>query len=113
MFIFYNVKQVMRNVRSDPLIQTRRNLYSMVPHRDVTGLLRMNEVQFWLHISPQTYLSYYRGHTSAVRARTVDGRTVQFPASVLRPFLTRDGINGLFRLNYDARGRLVEMFRIR
>lgn len=72
----------------------------------------MHEIRFRLSISSQEFLKYYRGTASDVEARAMDGRTVRFPASTLRPFVTCDGVEGVFALVYDERNRFVEMKRV-
>ena len=47
-----------------------------------------------------------------VVAKSVDGRTVRFPANVLRPFVTPDGVAGAFVLVYDEKNKFVEMRRV-
>lgn len=70
------------------------------------------EITFELNISPEAYLRYYRGAVRDVIARGHDGRTVRFPAGLLRRFLTHDGVHGEFRLCFDASHKLVSLDRI-
>jgi hypothetical protein len=70
------------------------------------------EITFELNITPEAYLRYYQGAVRDVITRGHDGRTVQFPAGLLRRFLTHDGIRGEFRLRFDARHKLVSLDRI-
>ena len=70
------------------------------------------EITFVLSISPEAYLSYYQGAVREVVARGHDGRTIQFPAGLLRRFLTHDGIHGEFRIRFDANHKLVSLDRI-
>ena len=72
----------------------------------------MQEIRFRLSISTQEFLKYYRGTASDVEARAMDGRMVRFPANILRPFVTRDGVEGVFALVYDEQNRFVEMKRV-
>ena len=72
----------------------------------------MHEIRFRLNISNQKFLAYYRGEASNVETRSVDGRTVLFPANILRPFVRHDGIAGLFALVYDEQNRFVEIKRV-
>ncbi len=58
----------------------------------------MRRYEFHLSISPERYLDYYRGAVRQVLARCPDGATVQFPASLLKPFVTAAGIHGDFVL---------------
>ncbi len=62
----------------------------------------MPRYEFDLAISPEEYVEYYRG-TRHVLARSVCGKAVQFPASLLQRFLTPEGIHGKFALICDER----------
>jgi len=55
---------------------------------------------------------HYRGVARDVVAKSVDGRTGRFPANVLRPFVTPDGVAGAFVLVYDEKNKFVEMRRV-
>lgn len=72
----------------------------------------MNEIRFFLEITPEKYLAYYQGRVRDVVATGVDGRTVRFPAQVLRPYLTHGGIRGEFVLRFDADNRFLEIRRV-
>jgi len=69
-------------------------------------------LRFQLSITAETFAAYYRGRVQQVQVRSSDGRLVRFPASALRPFLTRAGIDGVFELTFDQRGRLVDLNRL-
>lgn len=70
------------------------------------------ELVLKLNISAQAYLRYYRGTARQVLARSRDGKTVSFPAGLLRRFLGHDGIHGLFLIRHDGRGRLLSIERL-
>jgi hypothetical protein len=70
------------------------------------------EIVFELNISQDDYLRYYQGAVRQVIARGRDGRTVQFPAGLLRRFVSHDGIRGEFRLRFDDRHKLVDLERL-
>lgn len=72
----------------------------------------MNELIVDLNISAEQYLRLYRGEVESVVARTLDGRTVRFPASALRGYITRSGITGRFRIRYGSDGKLVDIQRL-
>lgn len=72
----------------------------------------MKEVAFRLNISAEEYLDYYRGVASLVHVTALDGRTVQFPAHVLRPFVSHEGIRGVFKLKYADDNRFAGIERI-
>jgi hypothetical protein len=72
----------------------------------------VNEIRFFLNLSPERYLRYYQGAASAVSAVSVDGRRLQFPAEHLRPFVTRNGVRGEFILRFDDQNRFVGLERV-
>jgi hypothetical protein len=63
----------------------------------------MQTVTVRLKISPERFRAYYQGAVEYVVAQSIDGRTVQFPARVLRPFLSYQGIQGTFEITFDAK----------
>lgn len=63
-------------------------------------------VEVAISIQADELLKLYRTPGAVVHARTVDGRRVQFPAQSLRPWVTRDGIRGKFRIYFDPDNRL-------
>ncbi|MEK7321836.1 MAG: DUF2835 domain-containing protein [Pseudomonadota bacterium] len=69
-------------------------------------------VRFSLRISPDLYLSYYQGVARAVVVKSFDGRTIQFPANVLQQFVTHDGVNGVFEMDFDANNKFVAIRRV-
>lgn len=71
-----------------------------------------DEITFVLRITPDDYLRYYQGTARHVVARGHDGRTVRFPAGLLRRFLAHDGVHGRFRLRFDENNKLLSLDRI-
>lgn len=70
----------------------------------------MPTVQIRLHISADDMLRYYGGDAKVVRARTLDrGTTIQFPARLLRPFVTEAGVHGVFQLLFTTDHRFREI----
>jgi len=67
----------------------------------------MHESKCILNISADKLLSYYRGNVRNVVAKSTDGRTIQFPVDILRPFVTHTGISGIFIIRYDEKNKLV------
>jgi hypothetical protein len=65
----------------------------------------MIRFEFGLAISSQEYLQYYRGSVNKVIATCADGKSVQFPAGLLTPYVTTAGIRGRFVLTCDAEGK--------
>lgn len=64
-----------------------------------------------LDIPAAECLRYYQGDAVSVQARARDGRSVRFPASLLRAFVEDRGVRGSFVLRYDADHRLVSLSR--
>ena len=65
------------------------------------GKPEVHRYEFELDLSPEEYLEYYRGVLKQVMVRSRSGKTVQFPAALLQPFLLPDGIHGRFALTCD------------
>lgn len=72
----------------------------------------MPSLQLELHIGPDELLAYYRGAARTVHATTVDGRTVNFPASALQRHVLNDGVQGFFRLDFDDNHKFIGLERI-
>ena len=65
-----------------------------------------------LNIPTAELLRYYRGSASSVSARDRNGRRLQFPAHVLRPFVSGSGIQGTFTLSVGVGNRLHNIQRV-
>jgi hypothetical protein len=72
----------------------------------------MTRYEFTLRISPEAYLDYYRGVARVVIVPTTSGERLQFPAQLLRPFVSEGGIEGRFVLLCDANGKCVDLRRV-
>jgi hypothetical protein len=70
-----------------------------------------NKIEVRLRITYQEYLQYYQGAVKAVVTRDIHGRTVQFPAHVLRTFVGHDGIRGSFTIYTDEHNRFIKIER--
>lgn len=69
-------------------------------------------LQVVLNISPQKLIHYYEGTVSSVVANTTDGRTIRFPANILRSVVQADGVHGIFELVLDENHKFVSIKRI-
>jgi hypothetical protein len=74
--------------------------------------MEMTEHKLQLNISADEYLRYYSGSANTVTAKTLDGISIRFPASALQKFLLRDGIQGVFKIVYDSKNRLLSFDRV-
>jgi len=72
----------------------------------------VNAIIVDLQISSAEFLKVYRGPARVVSTRARDGRRVQFPAAILRPWLLHDGIRGTFRIRFDDAGKLEDIQRL-
>jgi len=64
-------------------------------------------IRFRLAISAEEYLAYYQGGARDVVARSEDNKTIRFPASAIRKFVTHDGIFGDFEITFDENHKLI------
>jgi len=70
-------------------------------------------VRFDLHIDTERLKSYYQGVARNIQVRAHDGRLVRFPANAVRRYITRDGVHGVFELEFDDRNhRLVALRKL-
>lgn len=72
----------------------------------------MLEITVRLSISRDNYLAWYQGAVREVLARSIDGRTVRFPANILRSFVDNSGVNGTFSIEFDANGKFKGIRKI-
>lgn len=72
----------------------------------------MPEVRFFLSITQAELLRYYQGSARSILVQATDGRTVRFPAANLRPYVTRDGVRGWFKLVFDDKGKLQRLEKV-
>ena len=65
----------------------------------------MHTIVIDLAINPEEYLKNYQLPGINVVAKSLDGRVVHLPATILRNFVTRDGVNGRFRIHFNDEGK--------
>lgn len=63
-------------------------------------------------IGREEYLRYYQGSAKNVLARDLEGRSVSFPANILQPFVTHNGISGLFAITFSTGGKFQSVEKI-
>ena len=69
----------------------------------------MPEVIVSLNISADEYLKLYQGAAKSVYTRTSKGRSIRFPANILQPFVSHQGIKGEFIIRFDRDNRFVDI----
>lgn len=69
---------------------------------------------FYIHlnITAVEFEHYYAQNINSVIATSHDGQRVQFPANILRPFVTASGVQGKFKLVMDKNKKLKSINRI-
>jgi len=72
----------------------------------------VNKLRFHLRLDAQEYLPYYSGRVTAISVVTDDGRRIEFPAEHLRQFVSHQGIDGYFEIEFDENNRLRKLKRI-
>lgn len=72
----------------------------------------MSSVIFDMRISREQFLSWYRGARRTVSVRARDGRVIHFPANILQPYVTHDGIQGSFALHFDEQNKFRSIERL-
>jgi len=65
-----------------------------------------------LNISSEEYLKLYQGRAESVHAMARDGRSIRFPAHILRSFVTREGVRGTFVIHFDCDMKFQSIARI-
>jgi hypothetical protein len=71
-----------------------------------------NKVSFYVDISADAFLEYYKGRARYVWVQDKDGRSVQFPAAALQAFVTHAGVRGHFIVHYDDDNRLIDIKKV-
>jgi hypothetical protein len=72
----------------------------------------MQDIIVDLRIGKQEWLRMYRGESKLVLAVSRDGRSVQFPANILSPFTSHEGVYGSFRISFDLNGKFQSIEKI-
>jgi hypothetical protein len=65
-----------------------------------------------LSISTDEFQRLYEGNAKTVFARSIDGRSIRFPAGILRPYVLHNGIRGTFQIDFDEENRFQSILRL-
>lgn len=68
-------------------------------------------IEVVLAISAEEFLALYQGAARDVVAIATDGRRVRFPARILQPFVTHQGVHGRFVILFDKDNRFAGITR--
>ena len=72
----------------------------------------MDQIKISIRISADEYLKHYQGAAKSVFTQSVDGRSIRFPAKILQPFVTHNGIEGSFIIQFDDNKQFKEIIKI-
>ncbi|GEM_PF-411774 len=78
----------------------------------ITDHVVMPSLRIHLNISADEMLEYYRGVARSVHAKATNGQTVQFPASALQKFVTKEGVCGAFELVFDDQNKYLALLPV-
>lgn len=70
-------------------------------------------LQFSISVSADQFLAVYKGYAKTISVIAHDGRRLEFAAEKLKPFLTHDGINGIFAMQLTAENRFLSIKRLK
>ena len=68
--------------------------------------------EFSMDLSADKTLGIYQGRVKYIQVRTDSRIKLQLPASSFRPFVTKSGIQGRFRVETDVRHRLKKLVKL-
>lgn len=63
-------------------------------------------------ISAEEFQRLYEGNVKTVFAHSIDGRSIRFPAGILRPFVLHTGVRGTFEIEFDEENRFKAIKRL-
>ena len=72
----------------------------------------MPSVVVRIKLSKEQVIDHYRGAIREVVTMDGQGRSVQFPAMMLRQFVTEEGVRGVFEITFDDQNKLIAMRRV-
>lgn len=73
----------------------------------------MQTLRFQLRLDAQDFLPYYSGRVKFISVVADDGRRIEFPAEHLRPFVSHDGIEGYFEIEFDDYNKIKSLRRLK
>ena len=72
----------------------------------------MPEAKFNLIIEAAEIKKYYQGKAKNILVTASNGLKIQFPANLILPFVTHEGVSGNFILYYDLNGKAQSLERL-
>jgi len=68
---------------------------------------------FKLALSAEKYLSVYKGHAKTISTVSTSGLRIEFSAEKVKPFLTRNGVYGVFEMRVNAKHEFLAIRKLR
>ncbi|MBB1125324.1 DUF2835 family protein [Thiospirillum jenense] len=72
----------------------------------------MNTFFFSLKIHQDAFQAYYTGQARRVSVVAENGKRLELPAHVFRPFVNHQGVTGRFKVTIDDQYRLIQLERV-
>jgi len=72
----------------------------------------MQLIQFQLAIPSDKFLAVYKGQAKTISVIARDGRRIEFMADKVRPFLTHEGVYGIFEMKISAENKFLSIKQI-
>lgn len=69
-------------------------------------------LEFQLVLTPDQIERMYEGSARAVVCTSTTGQVIRFPLNILRPFITRSGINGRFKITFDKNFKFKSLHQL-
>lgn len=68
--------------------------------------------RFQLSLTYEECRQYYEGTYVAIQVMAHTGQTVQFPAEHIRPFVTAQGVTGIFEMEVDQMNKFKSLKKL-
>lgn len=72
----------------------------------------MPKTIFSVNIPEEEILKYYSGTAKNVITTDSNGLRIQFPAAILRQYVTKQGVQGTFEIEFDENGKMQSINRL-
>ncbi|MFT6221707.1 MAG: hypothetical protein ACJA0C_001112 [Candidatus Endobugula sp.] len=78
----------------------------------MTTTVKEKYVNISLSISAEEYLRVYQGSAKKVSTIDSEGKRISFPANILQPYVSHDGIVGAFTIIIDESNRFKKIIKV-
>ncbi len=67
---------------------------------------------FWLDLNYEECEQVYLGHVKSIQVTADNGKSIRLSATKFRPFITRIGIRGRFKLQLTKKNKFIKLEKI-